>query len=145
MILLAKAALGLGGTLALAGAYTMREGVIRIDVDEYRSGGSHVHLWVPAAAVPMAMHFVPDKNMQHACEHAREALPILHATIKELKKYPNANFVEIDDHNQHVRVRTHDGKLQFDVDAPDEKVHVLCPLSTIEDVTVQLEERGPRA
>jgi hypothetical protein len=145
MVLLAKAALGLGGTLVLAGAYTMREGVIRIDVDEHRSGGSHVHMWVPAAAVPMAMHFVPDKPLQHACEHAREALPILHTLVKELKKYPDSEFVEVDDHNQHVRVRTHDGKLQIDVDAPGQKVHVLCPLSTIEDVTAQLQERGPRA
>jgi len=56
MMLLAKAALGLGGTIVLAGTYTMREGVIRIDIDEFRSGGSHVHMWVPAAAVPMAMH-----------------------------------------------------------------------------------------
>jgi hypothetical protein len=145
MMLLAKAALGLGGTLVLAGAYTMREGVIRIDVDEYRSGGSHVHMWVPAAAVPMAMHFVPDKQLNHACSEAREAMPILHALVKELKKYPDADFIEVDDQSEHVRVRTHSGKLQIDVDAPDEKVHVLCPLSTIEDVTVQLEERGPRA
>ena len=145
MMLLAKAALGLGGTLFLAGAYTMREGVIRIDVDEFRSGGSHVHMWVPAAAVPMAMHFVPSKHMRHASEQAREALPILHAFVKELKKYPDADFVEIDDNNQHVRMRTHGGKLQIDVDAPDEKVHVLCPLSTIEDVTSQLEEHAPGA
>ena len=93
MMLLAKAALGLGGTLVLAGAYTMREGVIRIDVDEYRSGGSHVHMWVPAAAIPMAMRFVPDKHWRHASEHAREAMPILHAIVKELKKYPDAEFV----------------------------------------------------
>ncbi len=145
MMLLVKAALGLGGTIVLAGAYAMREGVIRIDVDEYRSGGSHVHLWVPAAAVPMAMHFVPGEHMRHASEQAREALPILHAVVKELKKYPDADFVEIVDSNEHVRVRTHDGKLQIDVDAPDEKVHVLCPLSTIEDVTSQLEEHGPAA
>jgi hypothetical protein len=145
MMLLAKAALGLGGTLFLAGAYTMREGVIRIDVDEFRSGGSHVHMWVPAAAVPMAMHFVPSKHMRHASEQAREALPILHAFVKELKKYPDADFVEIDDNNQHVRMRTHGGKLQIDVDAPDEKVHVLCPLSTIEDVASQLEEHAPGA
>src|SRR6266851_570422 len=95
MMLLVKAALGLGGTIVLAGAYAMREGVIRIDVGE------------------------------------------------ELKKYPDADFVEIVDFNEHVRVRTHDGKLQIDVDAPDEKVHVLCPLSTIEDVTSQLEEHSP--
>src|SRR6266699_4680903 len=97
MMLLAKAALGLGGTIVLARAYTMREGVIRVDVDEYRAGGSHVHLWVPAAAVPMAMHFVPSKHMRHASEPAREALPLLHAIVKELKKYPAAEFLEIDE------------------------------------------------
>jgi hypothetical protein len=145
MMLLAKAALGLSSTIVLAGAYTMREGVIRIDVDEYRSGGSHVHMWVPAAAVPMAMHLVPDKHWRHASEQAREAMPILHAIVKELKKYPDADFVEVIDHDQHVRIRTHDGKLRIDVDAPGEKVHVLCPLSTIEDVTIQLEEHGPAA
>jgi hypothetical protein len=144
-MLLAKAALGLGGTLVLAGAYTMREGLIRIDVDEFRSGGSHVHMWVPAAAIPMAMHFVPSKHMRHASEQAREALPILHAFVKELKKYPDAEFVQIDDNDQHVRMRTHQGKLQIDVDTPDQKVHVLCPLSAIEDITSQLEEDAPGA
>jgi hypothetical protein len=145
MMLLAKAALGFGGTIVLAGAYTMREGVIRVDVDEFRSGGTHVHMWVPAAAVPMAMHLVPDKHWHHASEQAREAIPILHAVVKELKKFPDSDFVEVTDRDQHIRIRTHDGKLQIDVDAPDEKVHVLCPLSTIEDVTMQLEEHGPAA
>ncbi len=144
-MLLAKAALTVGGTFVLAGAYTMREGVIRIDVDEYRTGGSHVHMWVPAAAVPMALHFVPDKHLRHASEHVREAMPILHAIVKELKKYPDSEFVEVDDYDEHVRVRTQGGRLQIDVDAPDQKVHVLCPLSTIEDVTIQLEQRGPAA
>ena len=145
MMILAKAALGLGGTIVLAGAYTMREGVIRVDVDEFRSGGSHVHMWVPAAAVPMVMHLVPDKHMRHASEHAREALPILRAVLKELKKYPDAEFVEVTDPREHVRVRTHDGKLQIDVEGADENVHVLCPLSTIDDVTSQLEEHTPAA
>jgi hypothetical protein len=145
MMLLAKAVLGLGGTIVLAGAYTFHEGVLRIDVDEYRSGGSHVHLWMPAAAVPMAMHFVPSRHLRHVSEQAREAMPILLAFVKELKKYPHADFVEIVDSDQHVRMRTRDGKLQIDVDAPDQKVHVLCPLSTIEDVTRQLEEQTPGA
>jgi len=145
MMLLAKAALGLGGTIVLAGAYTMREGVIRVDVDEYRAGGSHVRLWVPAAAVPLAMHFVPSKHMRHTSEQAREALPVLHAFVKELKKYPDAEFLEVVDRDQHVRMRTHGGRLQVDVDAPDQKVHVLCPLSAIEDVTSQLEEHAPGA
>jgi hypothetical protein len=145
MMLLAKAALGLSGTLALAGAYTFREGVIRVDVDEFRSGGSHVHLWVPAAAIPMVLHLVPDKHWCHASEEAREALPILHAFIKELKKYPDAVFVEVVDHAEHVQIRTHDGKLQIDVDSLNERAHILCPLSTIEDVTRQLQVHAPAA
>src|SRR5437762_12707605 len=114
MMLLAKAALGLGGTLELAGAYTIREGVIRVDVDEYRSGGSHVHVWVPAAAVSMAMRFGPSRHMRHASEHAREALPVLHAIIKELKQYSDGDLVEVVDDDQHVWARTYGGKLQID-------------------------------
>lgn len=145
MLLIAKAALGLGSTIVLAGAYTFREGVIRVDVDEFRPGGSHVHMWVPAAGVPMAMHLVPGKYLRHASQQAREALPILHAVIKELKKYPDTDFVEVIDHDHHVRMRTHEGKLQIDVDTPDEKVHVLCPLSTIDDVTSELEQNASGA
>ena len=145
MLLLAKAALGIGGTLVLAGAYTFHEGVVRVDVDEYRDGGSHVHFWVPAAAVPMAMHLTPKRNMMHGAEHSREFLPVARAIVREMKKYPDAEFVEVTDATQHVRVRTHDGKLQIDVDAPGEKAHVLCPLSTIDDVTRQLEANAPAA
>ena len=39
MIFLAKAALGLGATMAVAGAYVFREGVIRVDFDENRRLG----------------------------------------------------------------------------------------------------------
>jgi len=145
MILLAKAALGLTGTLFVAGAYTFHEGVIRIDVDEHRAGGSHVHMWVPAAAVPMTMHLVPQKHLREAVEHSREALPIAGAIVKELKKYPDVDLVEVVDGKQHVQIRTHNGKLQIDVEAPDEQVHLLVPLSTLDDVTRQLEDSAPSA
>src|ERR1700737_1003291 len=60
-MVLTKAALGLG-TLVLAGAYTFHEGVIRVDVDQFRSGSSHVHIWVPAAPGPMARHMGPGRS-----------------------------------------------------------------------------------
>jgi hypothetical protein len=145
MMLLAKAAIGIGSTLVLAGAYTFREGVIRIDVDEYRSGGSHVHLWVPAAVVPMAMHLAPREHMMCAAEHAREILPIAHAIMKELKKFPDADLVEVMNGDQHVQIRTSHGKLQIDVKDPGETVHLLCPLSTLDDVTSQFESNAPGA
>ena len=143
MMLLAKAALGIGGTLVLAGAYTFREGVIRVDVDESRAGGSHIHMWVPAAVVPMTMHFVPKHHLKDAAEQAREFLPVVHALFKELKIFPETDFVEVKDDNEHVQIRTRAGKLQIDVDSPDENVHLLVPLSTLDDVVDELEASAP--
>jgi len=123
----------------------MREGVIRIDIDEFRSAAPTFICGFRAAAVPMAMHLVPDKHWRHASEQAREAMPILHAIVKELRKYPDATSSKLRIMISTSAFARREGKLQIDVDAPDEKVHVLCPLSTIEDVTIQLEEHGPSA
>ena len=145
MMLLAKAALGMGGALVLAGAYTFHEGVIRVDVDEYRAGGSHIHMWLPAAVVPMTMHFVPKHHLRDAADQAREFLPLTHALIKELKRFPDADFVEVKDDDEHVQIRTHQGKLQIDVVEPGQNVHVLVPLSTLDDVTSELESSASGA
>lgn len=145
MMFLAKAALGVSGALVAAGAYTFHEGVIRVDVDEFRAGGSRVHLWVPAALVPMSMHFVPKHHLCNAANHAREFLPVAHALFKELRNFPDAEFVDVRDDEQHVHIRTRGGKLQIDVDDPDEKVHLLVPLSTVDDVVGQLEDSAPGA
>src|SRR2546422_383765 len=103
-MILAKLALGAVGTLAVATVYTFREGTIRVDVDEHRPGGSHVHFWVPAAAVPAALHFVPDDKLQEATERAREALPLVKIVAEELENYKDADFVQVDNADEHVKV-----------------------------------------
>ena len=143
MVLLAKIALGFGATVAMAGAYTFHEGVLRVDVDETHGKGSHVHVWVPAALVPMAMHFVPRNQMMHAGDHAGKFMPLVHAVAKELQKYPEADLVEVRDGQQHVHIRTHDGKLVIDADEPGQTVHVSCPLATIDDVSRELAAFAP--
>ena len=142
MILLAKVALGFGTTLAVAGAYTFREGVIRVDVDEFRQGGSHVHMWVPAAAIPMALRLVPKHHLHCASFQAREAMPVVRAMFHELRNYPNTIFVEVTDGDQHVRIATESGKLAIDVTEPGENVHLRVPITTVEDVFTQLETAG---
>jgi hypothetical protein len=146
-MLIAKLALGFGGTILLAGAYTFREGTIRVDVDEFREGGAHVHFWVPAAAVPMALHFAPKDRMlhEHGMREAREWMPTVRTLLREMQKYPNVEFVDVRDSEQHVHIGTHNGKLQIDVDAPDQKVHIAVPIETIDDVTSELESTGPTA
>jgi hypothetical protein len=143
MIMLAKIGLGIVGTLAVAGVYTFRDGVMRVDVDEHHAGGDHVHLWFPAAAVPMLMSAVPDRELAKASRQAREYMPLARAVAHELGQLPDTTLVEVQDRNEHVRVSTHYGAIQIDVTDPDEDVHVVCPLATIEDVTAQLAQAQP--
>jgi hypothetical protein len=142
-MILAKLALGFCGTVALAGAYTFHEGVMRVDEDHY--DGRHVHVWVPAAIVPMALHFVPSRHLERPLEHAGPWLPTLRELTKELKRYPEAEFVEVQDGRQHVRIRTHQGKLLIDVTEPSETVHVACPLAVMEDIARELGAKSPAA
>ncbi len=142
-MLFAKLALGFCGTIAVAGVYTFHEGVLRVDEDH--ADGRHVHVWVPAAIVPMALHFVPSRHFERALEHAGPWLPAFRELTKELKKYPEAEFVEVQDSRQHVHIRTYQGKLLIDVTEPGETVHVACPLVMMEDVARELEARLPAA
>lgn len=143
MVLLAKVALGFGATVLLAGAYTFREGLLRVDVDESRGQGSHVYVWVPAAIVPMAMHFIPRDKMRQAGERSAEFMPLVHAIAKELQKYPEAELIEVHDGPQFVHIRTHNGNLMIDAEEPGQTVHVSCPLATIDDVSRELATFAP--
>lgn len=142
MLLLGKVGLGLAGTMALAGAYAFHEGVVRVDVDEFKPHGTHVHLCVPAAIVPVAVRLVPDNNLQEAAREAAPWMPAARAAARELATYPDAAFVEIRNADQHVRIRTRDGKLHVDVETPEESVHAACTPRMLEDVFSQLEARG---
>jgi len=104
MLILAKVALGLGVTVAAAGAYAFHEGVIRVDVDEQRNGGTHVHFWVPTTVVSTGLHFVPQEKMQSTARDVRPYLPVLREISKELEKYPNAELVNVANGEDHVRI-----------------------------------------
>jgi hypothetical protein len=144
MLILAKVALGLGATMAMAGAYVFREGVIRVDVDEHRAGGSHVHFWVPATVVSVGMHLAPKDQLNHATEGARPLLPVLREVSKELEKYPNVELVDVTDARDHVRVAMVDGKLQIDAVSGDgDVVHLSVPARVLQDVADELEAKAP--
>lgn len=144
MVILAKAALGLGATMALAGAYVFHEGVIRVDVDEHRTDGSHVHFWVPATVVSVGMHFVPKDQLNRTTEQVRPFLPALRELTKELEKYPNVELVDVTNARDHVRVAMVDGKLRIDAVSGDgDVVHLSVPARVLQDVVDELEENAP--
>ena len=142
-MILAKLALGTATTLMVAGVYTFREGTVRVDVDEHREGGAHVHVWAPAALVPMALHVVPDSKLREATDHCNEWAPLARIAAKELRKYPNTTFVEVESDREHVKVSTVGSKIHVDVTGPNEDVHVAVPLAMIDDVIAQIAARQP--
>ena len=143
MLLLAKTVLGISATMALAGVYVFHEGVIRVDVDEYRVGGSHIHFWVPATTVSAGLRLAPRHYLQEAAAKARPYLPLLRELSKELQKYPNAEFVDVRNSDDHVHITMHEGKLSIDAVNDNETVHVTVPVETISDVANRLEDIAP--
>jgi len=144
MLLIAKAAIGLGATLALSTADVFHEGVIRVDVDEHRDGGSHVHLWVPATAVSGSLRVVPRHYIQHAAERTRAYLPVIREVAKELRKYPCAELVDVRsaDH-EHVRIAVHNGRIYVDAVDKENDIHIAVPVETVADVADRLEAAAP--
>ena len=143
MILLAKAAIGVGATLALTAGWVFHEGVIRVDVDESRAGGEHVHFWVPATTVSMGLRVVPRHHLQHAAEQVRPFLPVLRELAKELEKYPNADLLEVRGANEEVHFSMKNGKLYLDAVCDHDKVHISLPAETLQDVADRLEDAAP--
>jgi len=143
MLLLAKAALGLGAFVAVAGAYVFHEGVIRVDVDESRGDCNHVHFWVPATVVPVALQVVPRQQLERAASQARPFLPMLREVSKELRKYPNAELVDVRDSQEHVHISVRDAHLYIDAVSDGNNIHVSFPVETISDVADRLESVAP--
>src|SRR5271166_1174314 len=143
MLFLAKAALGMAVALALSAAYVFHEGVIKVDVDEFRGDGSHIHFWVPATAVNLGLEVVPHRNLERAARQVQPFLPALRELAKELKKYPNAQLVDVRGDNEHVRISVRDGKLCIDAVNDTENIHVRVPVETISDVADRLEAAAP--
>ena len=136
-----KVMLGVVGTTVLAGVYVAQQGVVRVRVVEKRKGGDHVNLFVPAAAVPVALKLAPEESLREATERVKEWLPALRIASQELARLPDTELVEVRDTREHVRIRTVDGKLEINVESDREDVHVSVPLKMLERVAQELEAR----
>ncbi len=142
-MILAKVAMGLGGTLVLAGAYVFHDGVIRVTVDEARPNGDHVHLVVPATIVAAGLHFVPERDLSRAMREARPYMPMFETFTKELSRLPDFELVSVDSSEQRVRIRTEARRLIVDVHDTGETVHVSFPLSALRHLAEDLQEHRP--
>ena len=143
MIFLAKLGLGVLGTALVGGAALSSEGFIYVNVQEKHPGGTHVHVFVPAALVPATLHFVPRRHFADSSHDMRDALPIIDAAIPALNDCPDGVLVEVKEPDEHVRVTKHGRSIVVDVNDPDETVHVSVPLIAAQSAIHQIAEAGP--
>jgi len=140
MILLAKLGIGVLGTAVVAGAAISSEGFIHVRVHEKHPGGANFAVIVPAAVVPVALHFVPKKHFDRAPEELQEALPIVDAAVPELEKCPDGVLVEVIDPGEHVLITKSGGSIVIDVNDHNDTVHVSVPLRAVRSSLHQIAE-----
>jgi hypothetical protein len=146
--MLAKATAVMLGTVALAGAYLLHEGAVRIAVDQEAGDGrreEHVHLLVPGALVSAGIHFVPEARLRQAAAQIRPWLPAIRAASRELARLPDADLLEVQDAREHVRVTKRANLFAIDVTSARENVHVSFPLKLADEVAQRLESAGPES
>ena len=138
MIFLAKLGVGVLGTAVVAGAAISSEGFIHVRVHEKHPGGTNIALIVPAAVVPIALHFVPKQDLDQAPKDLQQALPIIDAAVPELQKCKDGILVEVIDPGEHVLISKSGGSLVIDVNDHDDTVHVSVPLSAVRSSVHQI-------
>lgn len=140
MIFLAKLGVSVLGTVVVAGAALSSEGFIQVKVQEKHANGTHINLIVPAAAVPLALHFAPRERLADASGDVKRYLPIIDAAIPALVECPDGVLVEVVDQDSHVLITKSGGSLVIDVNDNDDNVHVSVPLRAAQSSIHQIAE-----
>ncbi|MGA9812617.1 MAG: hypothetical protein WBQ64_07570 [Terriglobales bacterium] len=128
MIFLAKLGVGVMGTALIGAAALSSEGFIHVKVHEKQVGGTSFNVIVPAALVPAALEFVPDRHLAKASKQLRPYLSVIDSAVPALEACPDGVLVEVIDEADHVRIKKVGGSLVVDVNEPDNVVHVSVPL-----------------
>jgi hypothetical protein len=125
-------------------AYTFQEGVICIDVDENRQGGSQVYFWVPVAVVSEGDPPRRSPQLAASCETGTAAFTCVAATIQGTREISQCRIVDVSDNTDHVCAAIVNGNLRVDANENQETaVHIAVPVETIRDVINRLEQVSP--
>ena len=138
MILLGKMALGMVG-VGLAGAAALcSEGLIHVKVIEKQPQSLHVHVIAPAMLAPIAVHFVPRRDLADAAQQIQLYMPVIRAALDGLRDSDDAVFVEVKQGPVRVQVSKSGSSIVVDVDDVGETVHVSTPIRAISSAVEQL-------
>jgi hypothetical protein len=138
MIVLGKIVLGMAG-VGLAGVGVLcSEGLVQVKVIEKEPQGHHINVIAPAIIAPIAVHFAPQRDLQHAARDIEPYLPAIRAALDGLGDTDDVVLVEVKDRDEHVQVSKSGGSIVVDVDDEGETVHVSTPIRAISSTIEQL-------
>jgi len=142
MRLLGKIALGIAG-VGLAGAGVLcSEGLVHVKVVEKQPQGFHLNVIAPAMLAPIALHFVPSRDLAPATSQIQPYMPTIRAALDGLRDTEDIVLVDVTEPGQHVHVSKSGGSIIVDVDDSDATVHVSTPIRAISSTVEQLAAAG---
>ena len=138
MILLGKIILGVAG-VGLAGVGVLcSEGLVHVKVVEKQPQGFHINVIAPAMLAPIAVRFVPSRDLAPATRQIQPYMPTIRAALDGLRHSEDIVFVDVKEPGQHVLVSKSGGSIVVDVDGDDATVHVSTPIRAVSSTVEQL-------
>lgn len=145
MILLGKIVLGMAG-VGLAGAGVLcTEGFVHVKVIEKQSQGFHINVIAPAMLAPIALHFVPSRDLAPATRQLQPYMPTIRAALDGLRDSKDIVFVDVKEPGEQVHVSKSGGSIVVDVEDNDATVHVATPIRAVSSTVEQLVAASPNS
>jgi len=132
-------------SLAAIGAMVVATtGIIWVSVEERQPGGTHLRLALPAILIPLGLRLVPSDVWREQAGQAQPWMPVVKAAADELKKCPDATFVEVRSRHELVNIAKRGGEMVVDFDDASDSVHLSFPIYLLGSVAHQIEAAGER-
>ena len=115
--------------VAIVSYYWIHDGTIDVRVRTKDGSGDDVSLRCPAVLARAGLAFAPLSRLPLDRE-ALSALPAARELIAELRRRPDATFVQVVSRHESVRISTRGDRLVVEADTPGEAISVAVPLAT---------------
>ncbi len=133
------------GTGFIVAATVARSGLVTISVHEEGPDGIDLFIPIPAALVEVGLSLAPvvlsaldNHHVDHELDRFREELdlilPALVEMLKVLETMPDATLVEVEGHNEYVRVTKERGSIRVLVEQEDSRISISVPVRVFRSV-----------
>ncbi|HEX3530870.1 MAG TPA: hypothetical protein VH988_27725 [Thermoanaerobaculia bacterium] len=134
-------ALPVGCGLLLAGS-VVTSGLVTVKVHETKPGGTNVYVPVPAGLIYLGLDVLPLLDRNHGMDKARREMgawaPVAAAAMQSLEDCPDAVLVDVQDHNETVKIVKTGRSIEIQVHDNGEDVHISFPAHLFSRVAHQL-------